>query len=190
MPQASPVGGDEDMRIEGLEELEAALTGLEEGIRKQYLQRAVGQATELVRTDAVRRSPGSSGELRNHIFTAVESTGATTQGIVYTNTEYAPYVEFGTGPKGAANHEGTAPVNPSYTPEPWWIPEGDTDGAISKKEADMYHMPRSETENGEAFRYTEGQPAQPFMYPALKDNEEKCVAVIISALRKEIKRNL
>ena len=184
------------IEFQGLDELEGALAGLEEKLRTQYLQSAVHQAAELVRSDAASRAPYNTGNLKsseqNGILSDVVSDSCGMQGIVYTNAEYAPYVEFGTGPKGRENHKGISPnVTPQYTPKPfWWIPEGEGDGHIRKEVADKYHMPRFETKEGEAFRYSEGQPAHPFMYPALKDNEEKCIKKIAGVLRKELKKDL
>lgn len=178
--------------FEGMDELESALNTLENGLRMQYIQRAVGKATNIVRNSAVKNCPGNHGELRNSIMAGLEINSTGVKGIVYTNAEHAAYVEFGTGKKGAQSHAGISPdATPVYTSKPaWWIHEGDDAKSISKKDADMYHMPRIEDENGEAFRRTEGQPAHPFMYPALKDNEQKCTNMIINVLRKEIKKGL
>lgn len=178
--------------FEGMDELESALNALETGLRTQYVKRAVGRASNIVRSAAVRNCPGNHGELRDSIFAGLKVTDSGVRGIVYTNAEHATYVEFGTGKKGAQNHAGISPdATPAYTPKTaWWIHEGNDAKSISKKDADMYHMPRIEDENGEAFRRTEGQPAHPFMYPALKDNEQKCTNTIINVLRKEIKKGL
>lgn len=178
--------------FEGMDELEKALGRLDLKIGAIALPMAVERAAQLVRRDAVKRCPTNHGKLRGSILTDIQSDYVRTQATVYTNAEHAAYVEFGTGKKGAQSHAGISPdATPVYTSKPaWWIHEGDDAKSISKKDADMYHMPRIEDENGEAFRRTEGQPAHPFMYPALKDNEQKCTNMIINVLRKEIKKGL
>jgi HK97 gp10 family phage protein len=62
-----------------------------------YLKTAMSDACALVRNDAIERAPGpnSTGALRNSIHFDVEEDG--TEGVVYSNAEYAPYVEIGTG---------------------------------------------------------------------------------------------
>lgn len=92
-----------------------------------------------------------TGLLRESIHMSVED-GAVVRGRVFTNSQYAVYVEFGTGQKG----NGTYPydidgLSLTYTDHSWvYTPDG-----------------------GETFRRTNGHEAQPFMYPALKSNERR-----------------
>ena len=105
-------------------------------------------------------------------------------GAAYTNKAYAGYVEMGTGPKGEANHSGISPVvNPSYTQNPWWIHESQIDKGL----AERYHWFYIETEDGRFYQCT-GQPAQPFMYPALKNNEDRVVMNMENALKRELRK--
>jgi len=87
--------------------------------------RAVHNATKkVVQADAKRLAPGNNGELRNSIKTRVKMDGDKAIGEVYTNLHYAPYVEFGTGPKGQASHSGISPeVSVSYRSNPWYVHE-------------------------------------------------------------------
>ena len=81
----------------------------------------------------------------------------------------APYVEFGTGPKGQADHAGISPeVTPVYTQAPWWIHESQ----IDRRTAEKYRWFYIDTPQGRFYQCT-GQPAHPFLYPALHDNEDK-----------------
>lgn len=90
-------------------------------------------------------------------------------GTCWTNRAYAPYVEFGTGPKGQANHAGISPeVTPVYTQVPWWIHESQVD----RRTAEKYRWFYINTPQGRFYQCT-GQPAHPFLYPALHDNEDK-----------------
>ena len=122
---------------------------------------------EVVRAAAVYAVPVATGELRSSIHTAIEHRNGGTQGIVYTNKEYAPYVEFGTGPVGQAHHAGIDPdVDVSYRQTPWVYK--------SQKDGKYY--------------YTKGQPARPYMYPALKNNEKRIIKGFKEGIQKEIEK--
>ena len=137
------------------------------------------EAGQYVQTAAKLMAPADSGYLRNSIFLEVGPTNEGMEADVYTNLQYAPYVEFGTGPKGAANHAGISPeVTPAYTMEPWWIHESQIDPAV----ADRYHWFYIDTEQGRFYR-CDGQPAQPYMYPALHDN----IKTVMDILRRGMK---
>jgi HK97 gp10 family phage protein len=147
------------------------------------LYSAVSQAIEIVREEAVARAPTSGatggGELRNSIFAETNREGEDeVTATCWTNKEYAPYVEFGTGPKGAANHSGTSPeVAVAYRSSPWWVHEGTGENEVDRATGEFYHWPYIDTEQGR-FYHISGQAAQPFMYPALKNNEDSIVEFI------------
>lgn len=153
------------MAVNGVQSLMRKFNEL--GSMEPIVYKAVRKQAKVVRDVAVKLCPVyapkgdpipgvSSGELRGSIHSKVEQDAEATIGCIYTNSEYAPYVELGTGPVGEANHLGISPDIPvAYTQEPWvWQDE----------------------EGG--FHYTEGQPAQPFMYPALKSMEKRVVNAI------------
>lgn len=166
------------MSIEGEEELGRKLDKL----GSIDLTEAVGNAIQLVRAAAVMNCHADTGELRQKIYADVEQQGTETTGTCWTNVEYAPYLEFGTGPKGQANHAGISPeVTPAYTQTPWWIHESQVDERVAEK----YHWFSIETPQGKFYQCT-GQPAYPFMYPALKDNED----LILKDLKAEFIANL
>lgn len=83
-----------DIRIEGIEELEEVLDGV---IDVQKLGKAMGRACALVERSAKQKALKGTGELRRSITSKVEKNGVDVVGVVYTPLEYAPYVEFGTG---------------------------------------------------------------------------------------------
>lgn len=152
--------------IEGAEELERKLNSISDGMKKEIIEKAVRKGIQTVRAEAVLLCPVDTGELRNSIKTTIEVSDDTVSGIVYTNKEYAPYVEFGTGPAGQENHSEISPeVSPEYRQTGW-----------SYKD-----------ENGE-WIYTNGQPAQPFLYPALKNNETKVKKQIMDEIKDELER--
>lgn len=113
--------------------------------------------------------PTNSSDIKKHISKTTISKGSEVESIIITNDDHAMYVEFGTGPKGQANHDGISPnVSPVYTSKGWIIPAN----AIDAEDAERYHMIPYIVQ-GTVFGYfTQGQAAKPFMYPALKNNEK------------------
>ena len=150
----------------------------------EAVSKAVGKEIRRVRNTAVLLCPVNHGELRQSIRTEVRPETKGVRGICYTNNQHAAYVEFGTGPNGEASHEGISPnVQPTYTQHGWWFPGDD----IPPADGDLYHWPKSEGNDG-VFHYTNGQAAQPFMYPALKMNENIIKMNLKTALKAEIKK--
>ena len=128
---------------------------------------AVSKSIKTVQAEAKTRCPVNDGELRGSIYTAIETSSEKIVGICYTNKKYAQYVEFGTGPKGQKQHAGISPdVAYAYVQSPWWIHES----MIGRKTAEKYKWFYVDTPDGRFYQCT-GQAAQPFLYPALKNNE-------------------
>ena len=168
--------------IDGLDELIRKFEAMGGNI-ESVMTRAVEQQAEVVRGSAIDLCPVNHGELRNSIRTFVIYDGDGVMGEVYTNAPHAVYVEFGTGPVGAENHTGISPnVSPTYRTEPWWFPVDDPADAL------RYGWHTSETKEGQLLAYTAGQPAQPFMYPAMKQNERRVINGIQSRFRRELEK--
>lgn len=169
--------------IEGQKELRQKFAALEQ-IADQQMESIVKNQMKRVQAAAKLLCPVSQGELRNSIRSSVQRVDDRVVGTVYTNKAYAPYVEFGTGPKGEADHAGISPaVSPAYSQFPWWIHESQ----IDKETAERYHWFYLDTPNGRFYQCT-GQPAQPFMYPALKDNEERIVRNMQNHIARELRK--
>ncbi len=174
--------------IEGLDKLMKKYSLLHQLDKWGIMEKAVSDSCLKVQGEARLLCPvfqgGGGGELRQSIRTAVEKQDSSVVGTVYTNKAYAAYVEFGTGPKGEENHAGISPVyTPAYVQSPWWIHESQVDAAA----AEAYHWFCIETPEGKFYQST-GQAAQPFMYPALKNNEERATRNIANYLAREIKK--
>lgn len=164
------------MSLNGANELFRKLRAIDAVLENP--EQVLGKAAETIRSGCVLECPVNSGELRNRgIKTRVEGD----KGYVYTTLPYAQYVEFGTGRKGAADHAGISPyVHPSYTMEPWWIPEE----KLSEEAIKNYRWVVIEV-NGKRYYRSDGQPAQPFMYQGAKKTEKKAVkdaGIVISQL--------
>lgn len=169
--------------IEGQKELERKFGALGQ-VADQHMERIVKNQIKRVQAEAKLLCPVRDGELRTSIKTMTERRDDMVIGTMYTNKAYAMYVEMGTGPKGAANHSGISPVaNPAYTMSPWWIHESQVD----KEAAEEYHWFYLDTPEGRFYQCT-GQPARPFMYPALKNNENRVVRNMENALKRELRK--
>ena len=168
--------------IKGLKELDRKLSA----IGNMSMHSAVDKGIQFVQGAAKENCPSNNGELRESIFTKVYDSSDNTIGTCYTNKSYGPYVEFGTGPKGQESHVGISPnVDVMYSQSPWWIHESQIDQSVAEK----YHWFYIDTPDGRFYQCS-GQAAQPFMYPALKNNENAVTSIIKDELQKEIRRNL
>lgn len=94
--------------VKGMDSLMYKLAQLSGGT--SALKRGIHQAAMKVQGDAKALAPvGETGRLRNSIKADVKEESGRVVGIVSTNLEYAPYVEFGTGQRGDAS-----PSPPKY----------------------------------------------------------------------------
>ena len=164
----------------GADRLIAKFRRLSDVTQRDIVSKAVHNAAKkVVQADAKRLAPGNNGELRNSIKTRVKMDGDKAIAEVYTNMHYAPYVEFGTGPKGQASHSGISPeVSVSYRSSPWYVHEDQIN-------VGPYHFQKI----GEFYKMY-GQPAQPYLYPALRDNQERVSKNISNYVRRKIREQL
>ena len=133
----------------------------------------------IVQADAKLRAPAIGGELRNSIKVRVKMEGDRVVGEVFTNLDHAAYVELGTGPKGQASHAGISPdVNVSYRSSPWFVHEDQID-------VGPYHFQKM----GEFYKMY-GQPAQPYLYPALKENHDRISNNISKYVSRKIREQI
>lgn len=133
-----------------IKNMERLLSRLQ-NISEMDLTQTMNKATALVHGQAKLLAPVDKGSLGASIHMKVNKVGMIIQGKVYTNLQYAPYVEFGTGIKGNGTYKHKLKdINLTYRDTPWvYTPDG-----------------------GETFYRTEGQVAQPYMYPALSRNKK------------------
>lgn len=177
------------MSINRLDSLLQKIDKLED-IPGGALRVSVARQAHTVSDEAKILCQENSGELRQSIHSYSEVIEGGVRGICYTAKNYAPYVEFGTGPVGDANHQGISPaIEPSYVQHGWGIPAY----AIDRNDAvEKYHFKEGVYEDSNGFQYlyyyTNGQPAHPFMYPALKNNEDKIIKNLSADLQKEFKK--
>lgn len=89
--------------IEGLDKLLATLSGLGGNI-KESSKKGLERGAKKIQKNAKYLTPVDTGHLRNSIKTKSQSTQDGAEAQVYTNLEYAPYVEFGTGQRGSESN--------------------------------------------------------------------------------------
>ena len=144
------------------------------------VRRAVLNACKnVVQAEAKLRAPANEGELRNSIKVRVRIEGSRVIGEVFTNSDHGAYVELGTGPKGLANHSGISPeVSVSYRSSPWYVHEDQIN-------VGPYHFAK----RGEFYKMY-GQPAQPYLYPALKDNHDRISRSISKYISRKLKEQI
>ena len=144
------------------------------------VRRAVLNACKnVVQAEAKLRAPANEGELRNSIKVRARIEGSRVIGEVFTNSDHGAYVELGTGPKGLANHSGISlEVSVSYRSTPWYVHEDQIN-------VGPYHFAK----RGEFYKMY-GQPAQPYLYPALKDNQERVSNNISKYVSRKLKEQI
>ena len=102
--------------LEGMNELFATLDSLGGNIR-DAAKRSIQKSAKRIQGQAKMLAPVKTGTLRNSIRTKANETEDGVEAKVYTNLEYAPYVEWGTGERGAASNIGHRPDKVSYKAE-------------------------------------------------------------------------
>lgn len=89
--------------IEGLDELLANLSGLGGNV-KESCRKGLERGAKRIQKNAKYLAPVKKGHLRNSIKTKSQITQDGAEAQVFTNLEYAPYVEFGTGQRGSESN--------------------------------------------------------------------------------------
>ena len=133
------------------------LSALDNQACQEVAVTAVKQAGVMVQSQARLLISSDTGALARSVKVKNEVKENKATATVYTNSAYAPYYEFGTGPNGEANHQ-----------TGWMIPAD----AMTVDKAEMYGFKVAYKDGEVIGYYTKGQMARPFMYPALHDQED------------------
>lgn len=124
----------------------------------------MSKQAKFIQGEAKDLCPVRGGQLRDSIRTTTRRSKYKVIASVHTNVEYGAYVEFGTGKVGETTPVPNKYPGPlSYTQNKWLAKIPDV-----------------------GWRYVAGQPAQPYLYPALKNNEEKVRDNVAKELKKVI----
>lgn len=137
------------MSINGVERLLKKLDKLG-GNSEEVLYKNLQKQGELVKGEAKTLCPVDTGDLRKSIRKSTKRYKGKIVAKVYTNSDHAIYVEFGTGKKGEASNTNS---NVEVTYKQDWS----------------------------------GMEAQPYLYPALKNNEDRVMKNIKENLKEAIR---
>lgn len=148
--------------------LDVIIEKLDKLTDNQKMESAISNATHYVEAEARRLAP--KGELAGSISSRVNGLN----GEVYTNLEYAPYVEYGTGLYAEGKGGGRKEV-------PWVYVEGQQSSGRAK----TIHTKESAAqavawlrEQGLPAYMTYGQHPQPYMRPALDNSKEAILRIM------------
>lgn len=158
--------------VDGMDGIMDMLGALDEEQIMGAARRGMQSGLQDIRAEAVMLCPEDTGALKDSIKTRMRYKNGELVGEVYVGKEYGMYVEMGTGPKGEKNHEG---VNPEWAKKVTYSPKG-------------WVYPTGKEEKGEKYRFTLGQPARPFLYPAFKSQKSKVNQEIAAAVIREAQK--
>lgn len=164
----------------GFDALMQSIDQAPDKLKRQTILKAQKLA-EQVAGQARQGAPVSEGRIRNSIQSFVEVHGDVIEGGAKTSYPPAVYHEFGTGPVGDSNpHPMDGDLGITRRPDGWTYWSDDAVGrALPSTVQFGPHKgeTRKETEkNVSGYVYTEGIPAQAFMYNAMKASEEQITA--------------
>ena len=127
------------------------LKDISEGCQ-QAVEEALKAGISVVLEHATENCPVGTGELKRSL--AVDIYPQEAEAVIYTNCEYAPYVEYGTGIYATQGHGRETP----------WVYPYIKDGE-------------------QKFAYTRGQRANPFLGTALQQSEKEVMEQFQKALK-------
>lgn len=142
-----------EVKVQGLDKLLKKLDKLGGDI-PQSAQKALLKGGAVFEAKAKAHCPVDTGNLRDSIHTEAKSENRVTVG---TSVNYAPDVEFGTGPKGD-------PSVPHTTKKYWRYQDAERNWHTSH-----------------------GQAPQPFMRTAFAEGKDKAVEAIKKSIREDVK---
>lgn len=166
-----------EIEVKGIDSLREKLKKLPQ-ILNQATNQAMFEVTETIRSTAEDNAPvgiyTGGGELKGSIHAIVDNEDGKIVGRVWSDKKQAIFTEFGTGPRGQASPKDLPEgIEPVYTQERWFIPAD----LLAPGVAEAYHF-RQIKIDGQVFYICYGQPAQPWLYPAIKENKDKIPEVM------------
>ena len=129
--------------------------------------RLAENGAEIARIKLVEYGAVYSGDLLSQIGGYFSPTF--NMGVIKVSSEYAAFIEFGTGPQGASSPHPSG--NGTYRSTGWFT------AADGKPMDIMYGWQPLVLGNGDIIYYTEGQPAKPFMYDTARQLERDFMTI-------------
>lgn len=165
--------------VKGLNKLKTKVGKLP-SVLQEGAKNAVYEITQEVSGRATSNLASSikhgSGELQGSVKDEVRTDSSNNPiGEVWTDKKEGIFREFGTGPNGEKSSKDLPPgITPVYTQQAWFFP---VTASVEDLTA-LYGIPKIEIQGVEFYR-TSGQPASPWLYPALKYVEENLASDIV-----------
>ncbi len=167
------------VEIRGLDRLKGKLgkasTAAKKGVESavyEITQEVSGRASSNVQSSVKYGTGESAGSVKDEVIT--KSSGGIT-GHVWSDKKQLLFREFGTGPNGEKSTKDLPQgITPVYTQKAWFFP---VSSSIEDLTA-LYGIPKIEIQGVEFYK-TSGQPARPWLYPALKYVEENMAKDIV-----------
>lgn len=149
-----------EVTVGGVGELAAVLDGIEGAVLPLAAQ-GLTQGLEAIAATAKYLAPVDTGDLRNSIKARpVTLKDGGVSGEVAATAEHAIHQEMGTGEPGRASGGNGSGDMATYRTGGWVYP----------------------TKDG-GFRFTRGQPAQPYMYPAYQGEKDAVIQAVADAIK-------
>ena len=144
--------GNMDEAIRQIEEYEKKV---QQNI-KDFLKKLLEDGVEIAKATVFELDAVESVDLYKSLDHAIYIEGE--KGIIFTDSKYACFVEFGTGVKGATDPHPTMPwgYDSNGHGEDGWYYYDEKQGRV---------------------RYTQGMPSRPFMYSTAKELERRAVEI-------------
>lgn len=133
----------------------------------RLLEVLTNQGVEIARAKVVELDAVDTGDLMSSITAYVSPL--LNLGVIKVTNDHAVFIEFGTGPIGAASSHPTGMG--TYRGNGWYT-KADGKDMFSK-----YGWTPIELSNGDIIYYTEGQPSKPFMWQTAKELELRVTQV-------------
>lgn len=152
-----------EVKVSGLEEFLKCIVMTAKEVDKD-IEKEMKRINEQIADDSRDLCPVRDGLLRESIQTRYIRNGDTLTAETFTDCEYGAYVEFGTGIVGQNANLVREGIDLTYRQTPW----------------------RYKDENGKWW-YTQGQAPQPYLYPAMKQNEDEIINGLSKAVTLRLK---
>lgn len=175
------------VEIRGLDRLRNKLNLIPQLVEEATAD-AMNEAVDLTQEYAVQNIQSNfkypSGGLAGSVETEVaKNVDNEIVGRVFSKKEHSFYTEFGTGLVGQNSPKDLPPgVVPVYSQQPWFFPVASVDKDLHA----LYGMLIIKIQEVE-FYLTRGQPARPWLYPALKQTSEELPEIFKENVSKKLK---
>ncbi len=167
------------VEIRGLDRLKGKLgkvsTAAQRGVESavyEITQEVSGRASSNLQSSVKHGTGELAGSVKDEVVT---KSSREITGHVWTDKKEGLFREMGTGPVGEKSQKDLPlGITPVYTQKAWFFPVSSSVEDLTA----LYGIPKIEIQGVEFYK-TSGQPARPWLYPALKYVEENMAEDIL-----------